>query len=88
MGALGHADQHDVHDADAADQQAHSGDTRQQEREGLLSLLLGGQKLFPVDDGKVVGLAGKNLMRRTKHTFDIDHRPLQRHAVHNTEIDG
>ena len=88
MRALGHADQHDVHDADAPDQQTHSGDACQQERERLLSFLLGGEKLLAVDDGEVVGLARQNLMFRTEHAFDIHHRPLQRHTVHDAEIDG
>ncbi len=40
-GALGDADQHDVHDPDAPDQEAYRADARQEEGEGLGGLLEG-----------------------------------------------
>ena len=55
--ALGHRDQHDVHDADAADQQADAGDRRQQTGEHAGDAGEHAGDLRHVEDAEIVALA-------------------------------
>ena len=47
---LGHADQHDVHDADTANEQADAGHRRQQQRHDRAPRLLGPRNFGQVAD--------------------------------------
>ena len=80
-GALGDRHQHDVHDPDAADQQAHRGDAGEQAGEHLGGLLLGGQDVLLVADREVVLSAGPDLVLPPEHPLQIHHALLDRHAV-------
>src|SRR5690606_24336797 len=79
--ALGDADEHDVHDADAADDQAHARDAREQQREGLLGFLLSLEKVAPIDDCEIVRISGPQPVLLAQHALDVDHRALERYAV-------
>ncbi len=61
-GALGDRDQHDVHDADAADEQRHAGDRRQQRRHRPRGFGADAGDLFLRADHEVVRLARRQLV--------------------------
>ena len=55
-GALGDGDQHDVHDADAADEERNRGDAAQQEAELHDACRCAGEDVGPVLDHEIVGI--------------------------------
>src|SRR5690349_21945747 len=70
-GPLGDRHQHDVHDADAAHDQAHRGDAGQQRGEYLGGLLLGLQHVLLVADGEVVLAAGADVVLPPEHPLEV-----------------
>ena len=72
--ALGHRHQHDVHDPDAADDEADARDAREQEAEDLRRLLLRREELAAVEQREVVVAAGREAVLAAQHAFDLDHR--------------
>src|SRR5688572_5108166 len=82
-----YADEHDVHDADAADEEADAGDAREQHREGLLRFLLRVEKLAPINDREVVRRARRQLVPPAQHTLDIDHRAFHRRVRRDADAD-
>ncbi len=56
--SLADGDEHDVHDADAADDQRDGSDCREHEGHDVRGGLLGGEDLLHVADGEVVIFAG------------------------------
>ena len=63
--SLGHRHQHDVHDADAADEQGYSRYDAKEDNEGVRRLFQGLDRALLADDGKVV-LCG-DAMAQAKH---------------------
>ena len=63
-GALQNAGQHDVHDADAADQQRDGGDGHHDGVEQMLGALLLGQQLGRHHDAEVVGAVMRRIQNR------------------------
>src|SRR5207247_4469205 len=81
--ALGDGHEHDVHDADAADQQPHRAAAGEQVFERLRRLLEGRQNVRLIADLEVVVLAGADLVLAPQHTLDLDHR-----QVHGVQVRG
>src|SRR5690606_15876941 len=81
------ADEHNVHDPDAADDQAHARDAREQHREGLLGFLLRFEEVAPVYDREVVAVARTQPVLLAQHALDVHHRALERDAVHHPHAD-
>src|SRR5881227_344460 len=82
-GALGDGHEHDVHDADAAHEQAHGGDAGEQILERVGGLLQRREDVGLVADLEVVVLAGPDLVLAPQHALDLDHG-----EVHRLQIDG
>src|SRR5829696_7539944 len=80
-GALGHRDQHDVHDANATHQQAHGRNTCQKAGEHLGGLLLSGQNVLLIPNGEIVFSARTDFMFPPQHPLEIDHSLFDRYAV-------
>jgi hypothetical protein len=70
-GALGDRDQHDVHDADAADDQRDRGDAREQGREHAGDRAHQGLELAHVADVEVVVLAGQDVPTLAQERLDL-----------------
>jgi len=80
-GALGHRDQHDIHDPDAAHQEADRGNAGEQAGEYLSGLLLGRQHILLIAYGKIILSAGANLVLPAQHPLQIDHPLFHRNTV-------
>ena len=91
-GPLGHAHEHDIHDADAADEQGDAGQGAEQEREHLRSggghfgdlLLAAHGEIIDAAHGDVMALAeeGRDLLHRFRHSLLQDSRwSLHTHTV-------
>ena len=78
--------EHDVHDADAADEQADCSDARQQVGERLRRVLERGENVRLVSDLEIVLAAGSDLMLAPHHALDLDHR--ERHLRHTGRVHG
>jgi hypothetical protein len=76
-GPFGHRDQHDVHDSDAAHEQADARDACEQKAQDLGRLLLRGQELLAIDDGEVVVPSRWQPMHPPQDALDGDHRLRQ-----------
>ena len=84
---LGDRHQHDIHDTDAADEEAHAGDAGEQERVRLLGCLASLEELLLIIDGKVIGLPREYPVLGPQDPFDIHHRDFQRYAVRHPDAD-
>ncbi len=69
--SLRHADEHDVHDADAPDEERHRRDAREEHGHRLRSLFLGARDLAQVADGEVVVLALPEVVALAKERRDV-----------------
>ena len=69
--ALGHRHQHDVHDADAADDQRDAGDRAEQQRHQPRRLRARGDHFGDVAHGEIVVVAGLDLVALAQEVFDL-----------------
>ena len=69
--SLGHRDQHDVHDPDAADDQRDQSHAKQQIGHQSCRLRERIAHLGHVPDSEIVRLAGTNVMTLTQHVGDL-----------------
>src|SRR5690606_7082497 len=77
--AFGHGYQHDIHDADAADQQRNAGDQPQHNGQQSGDLADGVQQIRLIDDRKILVAFKDNAVRLVQIILDVLHR--LRHPV-------
>ena len=72
-GPLSHGYEHDIHNADSTNDEAHAGNACEQKRKDLRRLLARLGKLLAIHDRKIIVLAGQYPVLLAQHAFDLEH---------------